>query len=272
MDYLVRDQGCEIGSFSLEQIEAKLDDHQIGMMAEVYHDKQWITVADMVENVEEERRREREQLVLQQKAAAERQEEEQRNREMELEIEKQRTRQMEVELEREAQNFTRRSAEKHHHSKQSGNFNSNTLVKPGSITTFGLLHLIVGGLDLVCSPFAMLEDDPTSPRNIFWLLSSLFVGIWLICLGIGLLRIKRWAQSGSIYCSWCQIINVIIYYIIIVPWEDILAIYVNAATEEQVGFVVVALGVTCISLMYPVLTIVFINGRNVIDYFEEMGK
>ena len=109
MDYLVRDQGCEIGSFSLEQIEAKLDDHQIGMMAEVYDGKQWITVADMLENVEEERRREAEQLLLQQKAAAKRQEEEQRNREMELEIEKQRTRQMEVELEREApirQHFT----------------------------------------------------------------------------------------------------------------------------------------------------------------------
>ena len=118
----------------------------------------------------------------------------------------------------------------------------------------------------------MLEDDPTSPRNIFSLLSSLFIGIWLICLGIGLLRIKRWAQSGSIYCSWCQIIYVIIYYVIIVPWGDISAIYVNAVTEEQVGFVVVALGVTCISLMYPVLTIVFINGRNVIDYFEEMGE
>ena len=78
MDYLVRDQGFEIGSFSLEQIEAKLDDHQIGMMAEVYDGKQWVTVADMLENVEEERRRETEQLVLQQIAAVKRQEEEQR--------------------------------------------------------------------------------------------------------------------------------------------------------------------------------------------------
>ena len=296
VEYRIRDRGRELGSFTMEQLESMLDDHQIGMMAEVYDGRQWITVAELIENLEEEQRREREQLVLQQEAAAKRQEEArlreeeaQRRRQTELEMERtrtrqeeqrqqteldmeaQRTRQMEVELEREAQNFTSRSAVKHHHSKQSGNFNLNTLVKPGSITTFGILHLILGGLDLICSPVVMLEDDPMSPSNIFWLLSSLFVGIWLICLGIGLLRIKRWAQSGSVYCSWYQIIYVIIN-VIIVPWGDISAIYVNAATEEQVGFAVVALGVTCISLIYPVLTIVFINGRNVIDYFEEKGE
>ena len=99
MSYIVRDQGREIGSVSLDQIEAMLDNHEIGMMAEVYDGNQWITVADLIENTEEERRRETEQLILEQKAASERQAEEQRRRETELEIEKQRTRQMEVEQE-----------------------------------------------------------------------------------------------------------------------------------------------------------------------------
>ena len=75
MEYRIRNRGRELGSFTMEQLESMLDDHQIGMMAEVYDGKQWITVADMVENVEEERRREREQLVLLQEAAAKRQEE-----------------------------------------------------------------------------------------------------------------------------------------------------------------------------------------------------
>ena len=75
MEYTIRDRGREIGSFSLEQIEAKLDDHQIGMMAEVYDGGQWITVAELIENLEEEQRGEREQLLLQQEAAAKRQEE-----------------------------------------------------------------------------------------------------------------------------------------------------------------------------------------------------
>ena len=75
VEYRIRNRGRELGSFTMEQLESMLDDHQIGMMAEVYDGKQWITVADMVENVEEERRREREQLVLQQEAAAKRQEE-----------------------------------------------------------------------------------------------------------------------------------------------------------------------------------------------------
>ena len=114
MDYLVRDQGCEIGSFSLEQIEAKLDDHQIGMMAEVYDGEKWITIAELIEDLEEEHRcnaenmeKERNQrseiLASEQEAKAQRDEEEQQKRMCQLEIEKQRTRQMEVELEREAQ-------------------------------------------------------------------------------------------------------------------------------------------------------------------------
>ena len=101
MSYLVRDQGREIGSFSLKQIETMLDDHEIGMMAEVYDGNQWTTVADLIENAEEEQRRESEQLILQRKEAEVRSAEERRRRETELEIEKQRTRQMEVELEKE---------------------------------------------------------------------------------------------------------------------------------------------------------------------------
>jgi hypothetical protein len=95
VEYRIRNRGRELGSFTMEQLESMLDDHQIGMMAEVYDGKQWITVADMVENVEEERRREREQLVLQQKAAAERQEEEQRRREAKLKVQNQPTRRTE---------------------------------------------------------------------------------------------------------------------------------------------------------------------------------
>ena len=95
VEYRIRDRGRELGSFTMEQLESMLNDHQIGMMAEVYDGKQWITVADMVENVEEERRREREQLVLQQKAAAERQEEEQRRREAKLKVQNQPTRRTE---------------------------------------------------------------------------------------------------------------------------------------------------------------------------------
>ena len=108
MEYTIRDRGREIGSFSLEQIEAKLDDHQIGMMAEVYDGGQWITVAELIENLEEEQRGEREQLVLQQEASAKRQEEArlkaeeaQRRDQAKLEMEAERTRQMEIKMQRE---------------------------------------------------------------------------------------------------------------------------------------------------------------------------
>ncbi|HJM96228.1 MAG TPA: DUF4190 domain-containing protein [Candidatus Marinimicrobia bacterium] len=113
MEYTIRDRGRELGSFSLEQLEAKLDDHQIGMMAEVYDGEKWITIAELIEGLEEVDRRKAEKLeeehnqraeiqALEQEAKAQRDEEEQRRRETELEIQKQRTRQKEVDLEREA--------------------------------------------------------------------------------------------------------------------------------------------------------------------------
>ena len=39
MEYTIRDRGRELGSFTMDQIESKLDDHQIGMMAEAYDGK-----------------------------------------------------------------------------------------------------------------------------------------------------------------------------------------------------------------------------------------
>ena len=52
MEFRLRDQGREFGSYSVEQIEAMLDEHQIGMMAEVFDGSQWITVDEFFERYE----------------------------------------------------------------------------------------------------------------------------------------------------------------------------------------------------------------------------
>ena len=102
MEYTIRDRGRELGSFTMDQIETKLDDHQIGMMAEVYDGDRWITIAELIENLEQERNQSAKRLTLQQEATAKRNEEEQQKRLLELEIQKERTRQMEVEQKRES--------------------------------------------------------------------------------------------------------------------------------------------------------------------------
>jgi len=102
MEYTIRDRGCELGSFTMEQIEAKLNDHQIGMMAEVYDGDRWITIAELIENLEQERNQRAKRLTLQQEATAKRNKEEQQKRSLELEIQKERTKQMKVEMEKEA--------------------------------------------------------------------------------------------------------------------------------------------------------------------------
>mgnify|MGYP007063384603 FL=1 len=102
MEYTIRDRGRELGSFTMEQIEAKLDDHQIGMMAEAYDGDKWITIAELIENLEQEHEQSAKRLTLQQEATAKRNEEEKQKRLLELEIQKERTRQMEVEQKRES--------------------------------------------------------------------------------------------------------------------------------------------------------------------------
>jgi len=161
MEYTIRDRGRELGSFTMDQIETKLDDHQIGMMAEVYDGEKWITIAELIEGLEEVDRHKAEKLeeehnqraerqALQQKATAQRSEEEQQKRETELEIQKQRTRQMEVEFERESHLLSNRADLPSQGSVQ--NFTGGSVAgdlephRGSTILVLGILSLILCGI------------------------------------------------------------------------------------------------------------------------------
>jgi hypothetical protein len=96
MEFRLRDQGREFGSYSVEQIEAMLDDHQIGMMAEVFDGSQWVTVDELFERYEGQKLQESEEARRQQEETDRREEGDHHKLEIELELERERTRQMKM--------------------------------------------------------------------------------------------------------------------------------------------------------------------------------
>ena len=88
--------------------------------------------------------------------------------------------------------------------------------KPASITVFGILNCVFGGLAIVCTPcslFGIVLSDKLSPattmematgyKSILLVSSILGIGFaaWLLSLGIGLLKMKTWARRGSVIYS-----------------------------------------------------------------------
>ncbi|MGB7580916.1 MAG: hypothetical protein WBL85_00520, partial [Sedimentisphaerales bacterium] len=87
--------------------------------------------------------------------------------------------------------------------------------RPISVAVFGLLGFVLG-----CYPFIstypqlykiiapVLMGKTAMPGMPLFLLSclvSVVLSIWLIVLGIGLLRMKKWSRRGSIIYAWVSI-------------------------------------------------------------------
>jgi len=92
--------------------------------------------------------------------------------------------------------------------------------KPTSVTVFGVLNCVFGGLGVLCTPFSLfgvLMAERTieiAPAYKIVLLVSSIIGIgfaaWLLMLGIGLLKLKGWARRGSVLYSIIAIIWTIV--------------------------------------------------------------
>ena len=96
MEFRIRDQGRELGSFTMEQIELMLDEHRIGMMAEMYDGGKWITIDELFDRIEHQKLLESKKAQRQRVELARREEQEQRKLQVELEHERERTRQMAI--------------------------------------------------------------------------------------------------------------------------------------------------------------------------------
>jgi hypothetical protein len=145
--------------------------------------------------------------------------------------------------------------------------------RPASVTVFGILNIIFGSLGLICLPFSLLITfgvpqmwDP-SDIAVIWIIVIHAVGlittIFLLTLGIELLRLRAWARKWTLVYGWFSIvwavIGTIVNLLLITSGEF------GYAEEILPG----AIGSTCGGLIggliYPVLLIIFMQRPSVKD-------
>lgn len=152
-------------------------------------------------------------------------------------------------------------------------------VRPTSVTAFGILNIIFGGLGLLCTPVALLPfflpakmqaGAEMGPGMKAYLLVSIVIGffanILLVSTGIGLLNLKRWARQWSCYYGWFAIVMGVVGITITILMS---ASNLQGATEERMaGEIGGLIGGMCggiIGLIYPIFLIVYMRRPNVIE-------
>ncbi len=144
--------------------------------------------------------------------------------------------------------------------------------KPTSVTVFGILNIVFGGLGLLCMPFVVfgflyadrfVQVEITFADKI-WSLFGFIVGfgfsIWQLTLGIGLLTLRSWARRGTIGYAYADIV----WTLLGVGW-NILALYLGWTTPME-GGLTAYIGGTCgvlFSLIYCVLLLIFMQTTKV---------
>src|SRR5262245_34716176 len=95
--------------------------------------------------------------------------------------------------------------------------------RPASVTTLGIIGIILGGLAVLCSPFALLpyfiQMGPPNPivdavkndAGLFgYMIGSIalgwVIGLVLLCSSIGALMLKEWARKGMLTYAWIAIV------------------------------------------------------------------
>ena len=88
--------------------------------------------------------------------------------------------------------------------------------RPASVTVFGILNIVLGGLGMLCMPVGLIAilamphvGNPAALPKV-WLLFSSAIGfvctVLLIAAGIGLLYLKAWARVLCLGYGWFAII------------------------------------------------------------------
>jgi hypothetical protein len=152
--------------------------------------------------------------------------------------------------------------------------------KPTSVTVFGVLNCVFGGMGLLCTPFSIFgmvaagKTMEMAPSYKIFLLVSSFIGIgfsiWLLALGVGLLTFKNWARRGSVIYAWITIVWGITAFGL-----NILALSCGWITPPEggmPGYIGGTVGGMCGGLIYPVLLLIFMQTARVKQAFQARGQ
>jgi hypothetical protein len=158
------------------------------------------------------------------------------------------------------------------------------IVKPTSVTVFGVLNCVFGGLFFVCVPVGVFfilmagKIGETSPEITTFDYISLAIvfglSVWEIITGIGLLKFVSWARRGTIIYAVCDIIWVLVNIIIHITTSTGQTPVPEGTTEFQAGYQVgYHIGQSCgmiFTLIYPVLLLIFMQSRKVKEAFAKI--
>lgn len=143
--------------------------------------------------------------------------------------------------------------------------------RPIVVAVFGVLGFVLGGYPFICTYPQLYKiivpaltgktEVPGMPLFLLSCLVSVVLSIWLIVLGIGLLRMKKWARRGSIIYAWVSIglHTVTRGY----PAVIILLGLANPPKDGRLHFWMTYAGMTLLSLIYPVLLLIFMKTEKV---------
>jgi len=143
--------------------------------------------------------------------------------------------------------------------------------RPTLVTIFGILSILFGSLGLLCTARAMVGTsasfevlDP-SPGYEVWIGVSSLIGLalaaWLLDIGIGLLRLKRWARSGALGYAWLAITFDIVRVLV-----GIVALVFGGVSPPPGALptYIAGLFLGLLALIYPVLLLMFMSKPHVI--------
>ena len=144
--------------------------------------------------------------------------------------------------------------------------------RPTSVTVFGILNIVFGGMGVACSPFggAMVAISSAemqfAPAYRAYIIVSMILGFLFAVLelasGIGLLMTKRWARIAALVYGYAAIILGIVGTIVSV------VMVATGAFGDQPGTTPGAIGGTVgglIGLIYPVLLVIFMSKDEAIE-------
>ncbi len=152
-----------------------------------------------------------------------------------------------------------------------------TPARPASVTVFGTLNIIFGSLALLCSPFGIIgllvpqTGNPFPMTGAIRMMALVGYGIGfifaivLLASGIGLLKQRSWARQTAYLYGWAALIwgvlSLVINLSLMMPSMG------NVPEETAPAVIGGFVGGMCgglISLIYPVLLIVFMRKPHVI--------
>ena len=144
--------------------------------------------------------------------------------------------------------------------------------RPASLTVFGILNIIFGTFGIICTPVGLVMANVFSEVAQYttayqaWMVASGIFGFIcaavLLASGIGLLKGRNWARTGSIAYGWCTIAFSIVGIAVNVVMIN--GGMLGGTTEEMLGSYVGTIAGGIGGLIYPILLIIFMTRPGII--------